>query len=53
MIARLESNEHERVPPGEPPRVTSQVIPGFGLNPECLWANRPSAVAAYREWGLI
>lgn len=48
-----DSNEYELVPLGDPPRVTSQVIPGFWLNPEWMWANRPSAVAAYREWGLI
>jgi Uma2 family endonuclease len=48
-----DSNEYELVPLGDPPRVTSQVIPGFWLSPAWMWANRPSAVAAYREWGLI
>ncbi|HLM68278.1 MAG TPA: Uma2 family endonuclease [Longimicrobium sp.] len=47
------SNAYELVPLGDPPRVTSQVIPGLWIDPAWLWAKRPDQWAAYREWGLI
>ena len=48
-----QANEYELVSLGDPPRVTSQVIPGLWIDPEWMWAERPNEWAAYREWGLI
>lgn len=47
------STTYELVSLGDPPRVTSQVIPGLWIDPAWLWAKRPDQWAAYREWGLI
>lgn len=48
-----DSGEYELVPLGDPARAASRLIPGLWINPEWMWAKRPNAVAAYREWGLI
>lgn len=48
-----QSNTYALVSLGDPPRATSQVIPGLWIDPAWLWAKRPDQWAAYREWGLI
>lgn len=52
-VFRLVSGAYEPVPLGDPPRVTSEVIPGLWIDPAWMWAKKPSEWAAYREWGLI
>jgi Uma2 family endonuclease len=48
-----EGGEYELVPAGEPARLTSEVVPGFWIDPAWLWAESPDEWVAYREWGLI
>lgn len=52
-VFRLVSGVYEPVPPGDPPRVTSEVIRGLWIDPAWMWAKKPNAWAAFREWGLI
>jgi Uma2 family endonuclease len=52
-VFRLAAGTYEPVPLGDPPRVTSEVIPGLWIDPAWMWAKKPNAWAAYREWGLI
>lgn len=52
-VFRLASGAYEPVPLGDPPRVTSEVIPGLWIDPAWMWAEKPNEWAAYREWGLI
>lgn len=47
------SGMYERISPGDPPRLRSEVIPGLWIDPAWLWAPRPNPRAAFREWGLI
>jgi Uma2 family endonuclease len=44
---------YELVAPGEPPRLRSEVLPGFWIDPAWLWAETPDEWVAYEEWGLI
>lgn len=48
-----ESGVYELVSPGTPPRLRSEVIPGFWIDPAWLWAESPDEWVAYEEWGLI
>jgi Uma2 family endonuclease len=52
-VFRLASGAYEPVALGDPPRVTSEVIPGLWIDPSWMWAAKPNEWAAYREWGLI
>jgi Uma2 family endonuclease len=47
------AGRYELVPPGEPPRLRSEVIPGLWIDPEWLWAEEPDEWVAYKEWGLV
>ena len=48
-----EAGVYVPVPLGDPPRITSEVIPGLWIEVAWLWANDPDEWAAYEEWGLI
>ena len=38
---------------GEPPRLRSEVMPGFSVDPRWLWSEpTPSTLVALKEWGL-
>ena len=52
-VFRLASGAYEPVPPGNPPRVASEVIPGLWIDPAWMWTEKPNEWAAFREWGLI
>lgn len=52
-VFRLASGAYEPVPLGNPPRVTSEVIPGLWIDPAWMWTDKPNEWAAFREWGLI
>ena len=43
------------VPPaGDPPRLTSAVLPRFWMDPRWLWSSPiPDPMVVFREWGLI
>lgn len=44
---------YEAIPPGEPPCLRSEVIPGLWIDPAWLWTEDPDEWAAYEAWGLI
>jgi Uma2 family endonuclease len=52
-VFRLVNGAYEPVPLGDPPRVSSEVIPGLWIDPAWMWAETPDEWAAYEEWGLI
>lgn len=54
-IYRLnERGVYEPVPAVNPPRLTSEVIPGLWIDPAWLWAEPlPPVKVVLREWGLI
>ncbi|HEX6036795.1 Uma2 family endonuclease [Longimicrobium sp.] len=53
VYSRSETGTYELVPPGDPPRATSRVLPGMWIDPAWMWVERPRAITALREWGLI
>lgn len=54
VVYRLTAGGYEAVPPGDPPRLRSEVVPGFSIDPEWLWSEpTPSVAVALKEWGLI
>jgi Uma2 family endonuclease len=44
---------YELMPPGDPPRLTSEVMPGLWIDPAWLWAEAPDEWTAFRAWGLL
>lgn len=52
-VFRLANGAYEPVPLGNPPRVTSEVIPGLWIDAAWMWEKKPSEWAAFRERGLI
>lgn len=44
---------YELVPPGTPPRLRSDVVPGLWIDVEWLWSEDPDEWVAYKAWGLI
>lgn len=47
------SGTYEPVKLGNPPRITSEVIPGLWIDPAWMWEKKPNEWVAFREWGLI
>lgn len=44
---------YESVALGNPPRITSEVIPGLWIDAAWLWVEEPDEWVAYEAWGLI
>jgi Uma2 family endonuclease len=47
-----EGGVYELIPPGEPARLRSEVIPEFWIDPAWLWEESPDESQALEEWGL-
>jgi Uma2 family endonuclease len=43
----------EPVPAGDPPRITSTVLPGLWIDHAWLWSDVPDEWKAFEAWGLI
>jgi Uma2 family endonuclease len=55
-LYRLDDQGHYAlVPPaGDPPRLSSAVVPRFWIDPRWLWSSpMPDPMTVFREWGLI
>lgn len=52
QVYRLRGGRYEPMPPGDPPVLRSEVIPGLWIDPEWIW-NDWSGFDIAREWGLL